>query len=238
MISRHIVICDDEPEVCKCLRAHIEAIGRRIGCHFAVTEFHTAEAMLASMPAHADILLLDIRMETLSGIEAARRLRERNNDVCIIFITNMTQYAMEGYEVHAFGFIRKPPEELRLQRFLAEAVQLQERKRDRELLVRLGGTTKKISLDTVVFVEAFGHRLCMHTTQGELCPAMTLAELDEKLADKDFFRCHKSYLVNFNHVTGFAGDKITMSDGTSIFLSKHRKKEFLSAFARFAGGLR
>ena len=103
-----VMICDDEPEMCAQIRQSLARFTQECGAQFSIRECHSGEALLCRLEADTDLVFLDIRMEGLSGMEAARRLRKENRDVCLIFITTMTQYALEGYQVHAYGFLKKP----------------------------------------------------------------------------------------------------------------------------------
>ena len=232
----NIAICDDEENVCLQLRSDLKQIEQKIGCRFSVLEFHSAEDLLENISDNRDILLLDIKMGDISGIEAARSLRAINNDICIIFITNMIQYAIEGYEVHAFGFLKKPLDRAQLEWFLTDAIQKLEQKRNNKVNPRIGGEIKRIATDSIIYIEVFSHQVNMHTKSGVICPTMTLTELETLLNTFAFFRCHKSYLINLHHVSRILDGKIIMTNGDTVFLSRRRAKEFLAEFAQFAGG--
>ena len=102
------IICDDEQEMRSAVRANLERFSEETGERFSVTELTSGEALLFNLTEDTDIIFLDIKMNGITGMDAARKLREKNSRVCIVFITTMTQYALEGYEVHAFGFLKKP----------------------------------------------------------------------------------------------------------------------------------
>lgn len=231
-----LVLCDDEPRACRAIQKEIERIETVSGEAFDITVFHSAETLLEKMPEDTDILLLDIKMGDLSGVDAARALRVRNNQVCIIFITSMTQFAMEGYEVHAFGFIQKPVDGAQLEHFLLDAVKGLKKRKANRLLFRCDGQPTYFDPDDILCFEAFRHDIDMRTTVGTYHPAASLSELERDLSDLPFFRCHKSFLVNLRHVRSFSTDRIVLTDGSEVFLSKHRRRAFLEAFGRFAGG--
>ncbi len=103
-----LIICDDEPVIYETIRNMLGRFSKECGISLDVSTCASGEELLGAVTPDVDILLLDIRMGELSGMNAARKIREKNSDICIIFVTTMTQYALEGYKVHAFGFLKKP----------------------------------------------------------------------------------------------------------------------------------
>ena len=103
-----IAVCDDDRIVRESIVKALRRYERDNGMEFEVLEYAAADALLVSYPAELDLILLDIYMPGIDGMDAARAIRQFDQDVCIIFITTMYQRAIEGYKVRAFGFIRKP----------------------------------------------------------------------------------------------------------------------------------
>ena len=232
-----IAICDDEEEFCRQTEVLIGQLGEKLGEKFVVEIFRSAEEMLQRMSADTDILLLDIKMGDMSGIDAARVIRRSNEDLCIIFITSMTEYAMEGYEVHAFGFIKKPVSYAPLERNLREAVKRLEFTKNDTVAISDKNGTLTLRSSNIIYIEAFRHDVELVTTQGRISTSKTLSELEEVFTEKGFFRTHKSYLVNLRHIRTIDGSSLSMSDGSTVLLSKHRKKQFMESFIEFSGGL-
>ena len=103
-----IAVCDDERPVRNSIIKALERYRSETDTEMEIMEFSSADALLTSYPADVDLILLDIYMPGIDGMDAARSIREFDQEVCIIFITTMYQRAIEGYKVRAFGFIRKP----------------------------------------------------------------------------------------------------------------------------------
>lgn len=232
---RNIVICDDEPEVCADLRSAVKRLSEELGEPMRLRICRSGEELLACRLEEADILLLDIKMREVSGLDAARVLRQAGNQVCIIFITSMTQYAMDGYEVHAFGFLRKPVQYERFRHVMTEALQTVSARRKLTVTLRRGTAIREVSAAQIQYIEARGHELRVVTEEEELLTGQALSELEEQLEGYGFFRCHKGFLVNFAHVRQIEQRDILMQNGGRIPLSKYRRREFLERFAQFAG---
>lgn len=107
-MRRNIAICDDEKTIRDQLSLHLNQIQEESGDDYHLFYYSSAEELLANMPADLDVILLDIAMGDMTGMECAKNLRAKGYDVNIIFITSMTEYALEGYDVHAFAFLPKP----------------------------------------------------------------------------------------------------------------------------------
>ena len=216
-----IAVCDDEPVALK----QIEQL------QFSIFFFSDTEDLLAHMPRDIHLLLLDIRMPGSTGIETARKLRKEGLDFYLFFITSNTQYALEGYSVHAYAFLSKPLQYTHLKTHLLEvAARIQKSK---PTLVRLkdGFSSHVIDFAEVVYIEVFGHTSVIVFERGpSLNLKISLEELEKIATDHSFFRCHKSYLINLRKIKSIRPAEIIMSNGSVIPLSRNRKQDFLLAF--------
>lgn len=229
-----LMICDDDAATRRELRGHILRFEKETGVRFSVEETASGEELLKSFPLDTDILLLDIKMKATSGMNAAREIRQRGSDVLIIFITSMTQYAIEGYEVHAFGFLRKPISYDYFRWTLSDAMRHLARNASVRVELRNGVTSDFVESSKIAYIEIANHSLTITWENGQRSVyKMTLAELEEQLTQAGFVRCHRSYLVNIRQIRRIGLTDITMLDGVRIPLSKYRKKEFLEAVAQF-----
>lgn len=232
-----IAVCDDEKIVCDEIERYLEEISHKLDETFIIDIFHSAEQMLAELSSDTDIILLDIKMDRLTGIEAARKIREKNDKVYIIFITTMTEYALEGYEVHAFGFIKKPVCYAPLERYVTEAIRRLSTRRNDLITINDKSGAVTIYSSWIIFIEVYRHYVIVVTTKDKINVSTPLAEIEKLLISKGFFRTHKSYLVNMRHIKSIENSSLVMSDGSAVLLSKHRKKEFMESFIRFSGGM-
>lgn len=233
----NVAICDDDPQLCRLISQYMQQFQQDTGESITCMVFYSAEELLASQIDHIDLFLLDIAMGGMTGITAARQLRSRGNHSLLVFITSMTQFALEGYEVHAFGFLRKPLAYAAFQQVMTDAMQVLHRTRGYQLEVRCGATTQMLDTAEILYVESFGHNITLRQKHGQaLQCSIPLSDLEAKLGP-GFFRCHKSYLVNLMQITRIETDSILLCDGTTLPVSKYRRKDFLVAFARQREGM-
>ena len=199
--------------------------------------FTDGKYLLDSYPEHPDILLLDIDMQYVSGIETARRIREFDTNVQILFITRMVQYALEGYEVEAADFIVKPvPYPI----FAAKLDRVVRKIRTAQavyLSVPIGKERCVLRSDQLICVEALNKRTVLHLSDGRLLEtSQPLYALEKELEQAPFFRCHNAFLVNLSYVRSFSSTDAKLPDLT-VPVSKYRKKDFLQALASYRGAM-
>ena len=176
-----------------------------------------------------------VRLQAMDGMTAAECIRRLDQEVVIIFITNMPQYAIRGYQVDALDYVLKPlsyfPFTQRLERAI---LRLKSRKTD-YLAVPIKGGVARIEVGDLCFVESQGHQLLYHTRTGSHPSTGTIQQAEEELAGMGFFRCNKGYLVNLEHVEGIR-DGCAIVNGARLLISRGRKAAFMEALADYLGG--
>ena len=232
---RKIVVCDDESAVHRQLMGYIRQLETETGDEYETVHFSSGEELLEHIPSDAQLLLLDIQMDGLSGIDAARKLRERNRDLLIILVTNLIDHALQGYEIHAFSFICKPVMYGDFRRSLLDAFYIFDKSRPASLAVPDVNSTELIALNELIYAEVYHHETSIVTVSGRREYRIQLGEIEQKTSGRGFFRCHKSYLVNLAHIKRIDRNSLTMSNGDEVPLSKYRRAEFLEAYSFYAG---
>lgn len=231
-----VAVCDDEPQALRQIDTYLAQFQLEADVTFQIFYFSSGEDVLLHMPRDIKILLLDIQMSGISGIEVARKLREEGSDFYLFFITNNTQYALEGYSVHAFAFLDKPLKYPHLKSYFTEVVHAIHRAKPVFLEVKNGASSTIINCNDLVYIEVYGHTSIAVLENGQrITQKISLDDLEKKLTKHGFFRSHKSFLINLHKVRSITPSDIIMSNGTSVALSRNRKHDFWNAFHEIAG---
>lgn len=164
-----------------------------------------------------DILLLDIEMDLMDGVSMAKKIRQDNDAVQIIFITGYSDYIAEGYEVNALHYLIKPVKEEKLFSVLERAIE-KVNKNDVVLNLETANGMVRIPIYQIRFAEVFGNYVTIHA-YDDVVVKMTLNEL-EKILDERFYRVGRSVIVNLNEVSRVTRTEIKLLDGTSIHLPR------------------
>lgn len=210
----HIAICEDQPAERDILLALLE----QDPTPCTATVFTSGEALLAAWEPHAfDLLLMDIYMDGMTGVEAVRRLRERGEALPVAFITSSADYALDSYRLSALKYMEKPvrPEDV------AELLELAWLKKARApaLSVQWNGNSDRIPLSDILYLEQQGHVVRIHLRDGAVRQVYEkLSEAAVRLAGQPFFQTHKSFLVHLAHVERIDADLrcFVMADGKNI----------------------
>ncbi len=165
-----------------------------------------------------DILLLDIEMPEINGIEIAKRVRAENSAVQIIFVTGYYRYFSDGFDVSALHYLLKPIDGAKLYPVLDKAVDNLSY-RQRSVLLSTSDGEYKVSLADICFVESQNVYLDVHTTRGTYRTRMTLKSFSDQL-DDTFFKVHRSYTVALKYIKKITRNEITMSGGETVPISR------------------
>ncbi len=228
-----IAIVDDEKDELDCLSRRLENQLSLLGYSENVIHcFHSAEDFFSAWsPGRYDLILLDIYMEGMQGIEAARRIREQDRDCRLVFSTFSNDFASESYEVGAHYYLLKP--------FSDDAILGMLRKLDLETYESGRFVTlpdgKNILLRNIVYTEYHNHVVTIHTKRdGQMRTRISQTEFQHLLLGYPCFCCcSKGVLINFHEVARQDRAMFTMSNGSAVAVSRRREKEVQAAYAAF-----
>ena len=229
---------DDEKAMLGQISSYLKQIQSETRCRFEVFYYSSSEDLLAHMNRKTDIVLLDISMGRMSGMDCARKLREEGFSNDIIFITSMEDYAIEGYSVQAFGFITKPVVYTELKTVIENCLAKQAKDNKPVIAVETSAGTEILIIEEILYAEVFQHDTSFTMADGRVIKSpVQLSEIEAKLASDGFYRCHRSYLVNMRQIKRIKGVELFVSDTLVVPLSKHRIKDFLAEYTKFMGVL-
>ena len=233
-----IAICDDEQAAINQIDHYLQQIEKETKLRFQKFYFSSGEELIQYVPRDIQVLMLDIQMSEISGIDAAKKLRAEGLDFFLLFVTSNTQYALEGYSVHAYEFLCKPIRYAQLKRCLLDVSERIQKSRPVLLTIKSGKDSHIVDFNHVIYAEVYGHTSIIIIDDGtRMTTGIPLDQLERKLNSHGFFRCHKSYLINVNRIQSIQTSQIIMSDKSQIPLSRYRKKEFLLFFNEILGNL-
>ncbi len=230
-----VAIVDDEQKERENLRRFFELVQKKMQEPITAELFSSGEQFLCMSEKRYDLICLDIDMSGRNGIETAREIRSADPDVIIIFITNLAQMAIRGYEVRAFDFILKPVNYNAFYMKIRNAMSIIRSQKEKYLVVPTSDGVERISTADLIYAEVNGHYLYFHTTRGVFRQKGSMKEVEEKLDGMSFKRCNNCYLVNLKFVDGVRKDDLLIA-GEVLKISRPRKKEFLQALAGYMGG--
>lgn len=199
-----------------------------------ITVYRDGDGITAVYKAQFDIIFMDIQMKFVDGMTAAEEIRKIDAEVIIIFITNMTQYAIRGYEVGALDYIVKPVHYFAFAQKLGRAVERMKKRHARHIIVTVKGGVRRLESSDVYYVESQGHNLIFHLKDEDVISSSTMKSVEEELRKLNFSRGNKCYLINLEHVEGVK-DKCAIVRGRELLLSRSGLKSFMQDLTRYWG---
>lgn len=228
-MTYRIAICDDEPEQVERLKAIVAQWSGESGVPCAVEAFPSAEALwFACEDGGFDILLLDVEMKELSGVELAKRLRAAGSRGEIVFVTSHFEFAGEGYEVDALHYLVKPVSKEKMFQVLEKAAARLSAEPP-SVVIACGGETLKLYEPDILYVESFRHDIVIHTKEREYRIKENISAFEEKLS-KAFFRIHRSYLVSLKEVIRIGKTSVTLEGGVELPVARGKYDAINRAF--------
>lgn len=220
-----IKILEDDPvdrdTLVECLRRY----EREQDLSLTITTYENPSVFLEDYHLDCDLLFLDIELPLFNGLDTARQLREIDPVVALVFITNMEQYAINGYEVDALDFVVKPINYVRFCAMMRRALRNLPMRNEKELILQTSGSVKRLRISQIYYVEIQDHLLLYHTDQGRVSAWGRLSDVEAELDAWHFARCSSSHLVNLQHITSMTRTEVIVGN-THLPISQRRRKSF------------
>lgn len=243
-----IAVVEDEKLHAEVLIRLLETWLRENRVNFRIREFPDGEAFLFEWEQDQawDVLFFDIQMPGLNGVDLARRIREENRRIALVFVTGMTDYLLEGYEVEALHYLVKPVDAAKVAACMERVVDRCRGMENREAILteareledgeKGSRVTLRLMLEDIVYIEAVAHNTELHTREKCYLVGEGINVWKKRLPEDTFCSCHRSYLVNLFYVAHLEKDAVFLDGGRQIPLSRKHYKDVNLAFIRFYGG--
>ncbi|WP_242511174.1 LytR/AlgR family response regulator transcription factor [Pengzhenrongella frigida] len=229
-------VVEDDPAATAQILAYLHRFETEHDVTFAVQTYPDGRDVVERYQSGFDIIFLDVEMPYIDGFEAARHIRTLDSEVVLVFITNMAQYAIKGYQVDALSYLLKPVPYFAFSQELRRSIDKTRSTQGDWIMLSVGSGMARVYLSDITYIESIRHKIIVHGVDRTYVPTGTLKAFESQLADKGFFRSNNCYLVNLRHVTGVDATSCVMIDGADLQVSRPRRRAFLQALADHVGG--
>lgn len=230
-----VALCEDDALIRSQLCDLCADILKEWSLPHTIGSFSSAEELNKYLAEHDDpfdVLLLDIQMEGLSGMELAQELRDQGNRISIIFVSGCEDYLLKGYEVQPVYFLLKPVERGAMEHALRTDWQLNHR--PKTIVLYAGSKSITLEIAQICYAESYNHEILVHLTQGaDRLYSLPLWQLEKQLPSDQFCRCHKSYLVNLSYIESLSRTQLVLRGGHLLPIGRTYYKSLQSAFIRY-----
>lgn len=230
-----IAVVEDDAAYVEIIQEYVKRFMSENSLSIKLDIYRDGQQIVFSYEPVYDIILMDVEMPGMDGISSAGKIREQDKNVIIIFITNMAQYAIEGYKVRARSYILKPVNYYSFAFELKEAVMTLEKKAEDCILIPGEDGLVKLMTGEVYFLESQKHNIVLYTKKGDMTIRETMRNMEKKLKNSCFERCNVSYLVNLAYVSAISGDMAQVGS-YRIPISRQKRKPFIQALSAYIGG--
>lgn len=230
----NIAIIEDEEAMSNQLVSYFAKFGKDYNESFSFAIFNNAETFLKNYKKEYSVVLMDINLPRMNGMECVKKLREIDDTVLVVFVTNLSQFAVDGYEVKAFDFVVKPISyynfSLKLKRALSHLSSLN----NYELIISTKDKKYFININQLIYIEIRNHTIIYHLVNEEIKGSGTLKSLYTNLKKHHFAFCNQCYLVNLAFVKGI-DDGFLLINNEKIRIASSRKKSFMQELTAYIG---
>ncbi len=227
-----VAIVDDDQSCINKLKELILLYGKENGEEFRIATFTNGVNFISEYTAEYDLVLMDIDMPHLSGMETAKLLRKVDSRVALIFVTNLALYAVMGYEVEAMDFIIKPVEQ---KIFFSKLKRILPRIKTEDvpfLMVNTKLGIARVYITDIYYISVKGRYVVLHTRNGDVDMHISMKEIEKKLSGYNFVRGDNSSMVNLMYVSAVTNEGAIVN-GELVPASRNRKKALMDAFTLY-----
>lgn len=230
-----IAVVDDDEKLLEQMTGYAARVSREKQIKCTVDTYHDSIVFTESYTSVYDIIYLDIEMPGLNGFKAAQKIRETDQTVCIIFVTNMAQYAILGYEINALDFIVKPVEYSLFADKFMKAVNYLKTRREKEVILMRDEELERVRYSEIYYLEKEKNYIVYHTQKGQFRERGTIARIEEKFVHYGFSKCNSGCIVNLRHVQKTGRDSVYVQEEV-LPVSRQQRRQFIGSLMRYLGG--
>lgn len=232
----NILIVEDEFKEAERLSLYLNEISKETNKEFHISYFDNGLEVLSHYDNNYDLIFLDINMPKIDGMSLAKEIRKIDQNVAIVFVTNLANYAIEGYQVDAIDFILKPVKffdfKLKMERITNRLFKIN----DERIIIKTKDGEIGLSVSKIKYIEVLGHYVTYHTLLGDYNEYGSLKNIEEKLfVNSLFVRCNRGFIVNLHFIDSIKGDDIIIGNAR-IPISRNYKKHLLDCYVNYLSG--
>ncbi len=232
----NIGVCDDESVHRNKIKEILLDILKTFNLEYKIYEYDSGESLLNNYPSNLDILIIDIQMKSINGMDTARKIRENDDDVEIIFMTSFAEFMQDGYEVRAYRYLLKPINENKIMKHITPCIKDIMRKRSNYITLNTRNYIDRVKIDSILYIETNRPNVLIYTNDNIYSIKMSMSKIEKELKDCGFFRCHASYMINLSKVESMYGNTVIVG-GKDIQISKYRVKDLKLAITNILGDI-
>lgn len=227
-----LAIVEDDKRDMDLLSEYLERYQNETGQEMIINRFTDGDEIVSGYKGEYDLILMDIQMRFMDGMAAAEQIRKMDEEVTLMFVTNMRQYAIRGYEVEAFDYLVKPIEYFSFSQKLGRALARRKTKESRYIYIPVEEGMQKVNIEEIRYVESIGHWMNYHMLKEVYASRGTLKDLEEMLVSYGFFRIAKGFIVNMKYVDRVQGNNCIIN-GDSIPISRKKRRLFMDTLLQY-----
>lgn len=233
----NIAICDDEKIQVDLLGKYVSTWASKSNILVNIETFYNGESFEFkwSMDKKYDVLLLDIEMPGKNGVELAKHIRTEDEIINIIFITAISDYIAEGYDVSALNYLIKPIKEDKLYECLDKALEKIPNE-EKTIIINMDGENHRIVQNNILYVESVGHFLEIHTVGKKYTTRKNIGDIEVELDNNILMKCHRSYIVGLKHIKRIGKSDILLDNNQMIPVSRRLYSDINLAFIKYFRG--
>lgn len=231
-----IAICDDSKYDMEELSSALESLHSE-GIEYELSYYSNGLKLIKDFEEgkRYHLLILDMVMEPINGIDTAIKIRENDVSMPILIVTSTMEFALEGYRVNAWRYLTKPINEEKFLHEVREIYHSLSQKDQSYFVIENDSGMTKLHLDDILYFDSNLHTITVHTVKQNFSFRGTIRKIEEEYAPSGFFRIHKSYVVNLRHIHRVSKLSVVMVNGETLDLSKLRAAALHEALLDYAG---